>query len=316
MKKKFNWCFIGAGSIAFITAREVCKSDYNNVYSVWNRTYEKAERFGKEFNTKVYKNVEDALNDPEVDGVYIALTNDLHFEYMKKCIKHHKPILCEKPFTKNLKEAKEIFDLAKLNKVYVSEAMWTWHNKSAYKVKELLKDIGNIKEVTCEFSFVGTHVKRLMDINLLGGALLDIGVYGLRYSLELFGMPKNIICVGKLLNGVDLHEEVIFKNDGFNVRHRFAVDEDYGINYKIIGDKGIINVPEFQATKKVELIKDGKTTTFINDVDLYETQFFNVAKEIKKGLLTSKIITKENTLLCMKLMDECRKQMGLIYPNE
>ena len=206
----FNWCFIGAGNISHVVAEQMIRSKTNRIFCVWNRTYEKAIEFAKKYKAIAYKDIEEALNNPNVDGVYIALTNDLHFEYAKKCIEHHKPILCEKPFMMNKKESKEIFRLAKENNVYISEAMWTWHNKIPYQVKEWLKEIGSIKEVECAFSFIGTSVERLINPNRLGGALLDIGVYGLRYSLELFGMPKDIECHGDTSIGVDLNEEVIF----------------------------------------------------------------------------------------------------------
>ena len=311
----FNWCFIGASNIASIVAKEMVGSKTNRIFSVWNRTHEKAVKFGKKYNAIVFDDVDEAISDSRVDGVYISLTNDLHYEYVKMCIEHHKPVLCEKPFMMNVKQSKEIFELARKNKVYLSEAMWTWHNKTAYKVKEWLKEIGEIKEVECAFSFVGTSVDRLINPNKLGGALLDIGVYGLRYSLELFGFPREIKCTGRLFSGVDLNEEVIFQYDNFIVKHRFAIDEDFGIFYRIKGEKGMIEIPFFQAGQKAVLEKENKEI-FIDDSKLYENQFVNVAKEIREGLLESKIITKENTLLCMELMDECRRQIGLMFPNE
>ncbi|MBR0295586.1 MAG: Gfo/Idh/MocA family oxidoreductase [Bacilli bacterium] len=315
----FNWCFIGAGKIADIVAKDMVESKINRVFSVWNRTYEKSIKFAEKYHAKVYKNVEEALNDPLVDGVYIALTNDLHFEYMKKCIEHHKPVLCEKPFTMNKKEAIEIFELAKKNAVYVSEAMWTWHNKCAYQVKDWLKDIGPIKEVECAFSFIGVSkefaIERLINPNMLGGALLDIGVYGLRYSLELFGMPKKIRCSGDVSSGVDLNEEILFIYDEFTVKHSFAVDQDFGIYYRIKGERGFIDAPSFHATNEV-ILKKEKRVVIKDKNNLYETQFANVAKEIQDGLLESRIITKEKTILCMELMDECRRQMGLLFPKE
>lgn len=315
----FNWCFIGAGNITCRVAKELVKSKTNCIFSIWNRTYEKAEKFAKEFGAIAYHTLEEALNDPHIDGFYIALTNDLHAEYMKKCIEHHKPVLCEKPFTGNRKEAEEVFELAKKNKVYVSEAMWTWHNKTAIQVREWLKEIGPIKSVECEFSFIGVSkeyvVNRLVDVNKYGGALLDIGVYGVRYSLELFGLPKEIECHGDISHGVDLSEEIVFSYDGFKVKHRFAVNDDYGSRYIIKGERGTIEVPTFQRAKKATL-KTEKTSVVTDDSDLYEIQFSNVAKEIKDGLLESKFVTKENTLLCMALMDECRRQMGVVFPDE
>lgn len=318
---KFGWCFIGAGSIANKVAKELLKGDNNKIVSVWNRTYSKAEMFAKEFHATAYKNVEEAINDPKVEGVYIAITNDQHYEYMQLCIKHHKHILCEKPFTMDKKQAEEIFRLAKVEGVYVSEAMWTWHNKTANKVKEWVSDnkVGKIKKVKCKFGFPALikkhYATRLKDRNLLGGCLLDLGVYGLRYTLELFGMPKEIECKGHLKGGVDMNERVIFIYDDFIVKHHFSINSLVGESYSIKGDKGKIKVPFFHFAKKAYLVGSNKEQ-FIDDSFLYDRQFINVSKEIDKGLLTSEFVKKDTTIKCMELMDICRRQMGVIYPSE
>ena len=323
MKKKFGWCFIGAGKIAQKCAAQISKGDSCYIASIWNRTTSKAEEFAKKYKAKMYTNVIDAINDPNVEGVYIALTNDKHYEYMKLCILNHKPVLCEKPFTMNEKEAKEIFELAKEHHVYVAEAMWTWFNEPALKVREWVRTnkINNIKEVNCCFAFTGVTpmytVERLVNMDLLGGCLLDIGVYGVRYSLELFGYPKSIECKGNLYKtGSDLNETVIFHYDGFDIKHYFSVTELLMETYTIKGDNGNITAPFFHMTKSVSLKTDKEKENFKIKGFLYEKQFAIAASEIREGLLESRYVTKENTIKCMRLMDEIRKQLGVKYPNE
>ena len=319
--KPFNWCFIGASKIAYKVADEIIKGNNCRIISVWNRTYEKALAFANKYNAKAYKNVIAAIKDKDVDGVYIALTNDQHFKYMKLCIDNNIPVLCEKPFTMNEEEARKIYDISVKKGVYVSEAMWTWHNKCALKVKQWVKEnkVGTIKEVTCSFGFVGVSkeytVERLVNPNLLGGCLLDIGVYGLRYTLELFGYPKDIKCTGTLYNGVDINEEVIFYYDNFKVTHHFSIDEELDGNYIIKGSDGEIIALGFHAAKEARI--SGKyNEIFKDDSLLYERQFANCAKEIKDGIMNDRFISVQNTILCMRLMDECRKQLGVIYPFE
>ena len=146
---KFGWCYIGCGGIANTTAKEISKSENNRIVAVWNRGYAKAEAFAQKYGGTAYKTFEEAVNAPEVEGVYIALTADKHAEYIKKCIKLHKPVMCEKPFTVSAKDAEEIFALAKAEGVYVTEAMWTWHNAAAQQVKTWLEAgrIGEVKDV-------------------------------------------------------------------------------------------------------------------------------------------------------------------------
>ena len=92
---KFGWAYLGVGDIAHGTAKQLRKSENSEIVAVWNRTYEKAEKFAKKFGGTPYHTFEEAVNDPRVEGVYIALTANLHYEYMKKCIELHKPVLCE-----------------------------------------------------------------------------------------------------------------------------------------------------------------------------------------------------------------------------
>ena len=319
--EKFGWAYIGVGQIAKTTARELLKSENNEIVSVWNRTYEKAEKFTKKYGGTAYKTLEEAISDPRVDGVYIALTADRHYEYMKKIIAMHKPILCEKPFTVNADEAKEIFELAKKEGVYVAEAMWTWHNTPALTVRRWLNEgkIGTVKEVSCNYKNPMTTFdknSRLFDANRIGGALLDIGIYGLRYSLELFGKPDRVECRGRMAKGVDLGETVDFYyENGLKVHHEIALDRRFTENYVIKGDKGEISVPWFHMTKKASLKGEEKDEVKTKDL-LYEKQFTNIGQEIRKGLLKSEIIRPEMTIACMEIMDECRKQMGMKYPSE
>lgn len=323
MNNKFGWCFIGASKIAEKCASEILKGDNCYIASIWNRTKSKAVEFAKKYHCKQYDDVLEAINDPNVEGVYIALTNNLHYEYMKLCIFNHKPVLCEKPFTMCEDEAKEIFELAKVHNVYVAEAMWTWFNEPANKIKEWVNNfkIGQIKSVKCSFGFPGVtpinKVERLINPNLLGGCLLDIGVYGLRYSLELFGEPEKIEAKGKLYKtGMDIDEKIIFHYPNFDVIHHFSISKLLFETYRIKGDKGIITSNMFHMTKHVSLKSKEEKIDFFVDNNLYEKQFDIVSKEIREGLLTSRSVLKENTIKCMKLMDICRQELGVIYPKE
>jgi len=315
--EKFKWAYIGCGDIAQITANELFDGE---IVAVWNRTPERAEEFVRKFGGKAYSTAEQAITAPGVEGVYIAVTANLHAEYMKLCIQHRKSILCEKPFTVNAWQAQEIFDYAAREGVYVSEAMWTWHNATARKVKEWIvsKAVGQIKEVNCCYSFPMIKFSkkpRHFQAELIAGALLDIGVYCIRYCYELFGMPKKIICEGRLKDGFDLGEKITLFYEGFQANLIVSRDQSHGEKFEVIGQKGIISVPMFHMAKKA-VLKGERTEKFKDNQNLYGTQFSNVAKEIRSGFLRSEIISPESTVDCLKILDICRDQMGLIYPCE
>lgn len=319
--KKFGWAFLGCGGIAHITAKELVKTPDNRIVSAWNRTPEKADKFVKQYGGTAYATIEECINAPEVEGVYIAVTADRHYDLMKLCIDHGKSVLCEKPFTVNAKQAQEILDYAEQKGVYVSEAMWTWHNATAQQVKTWVRSdvLGQIQQVNSDYSFpmvkLPIQKPRHTSPEMIGGALLDIGVYCVRYCYELFGMPKEILCVGRLSGGVDLAERVTLRYDGFDCNLRIARDENDGERFEIFGQKGTISVPMFHMSQKA-VLKGPRKEKFRDKNLLYGTQFSNVAAEIRSGAKAGVIITPQSTIEVMQILDICRAQMGLVYPCE
>lgn len=317
--RKFGWAYLGCGSIANTTAKELVKTDDNQIVAVWNRTRSKAEKFSKKYGGSVYDTAEEAINAPGVEGVYIALNGDLHAEYTKLCIKNKKPVLCEKPFTVNADETKKIFDYASKEGVYVSEAMWTWHNKIAFQVKKWVRSgvIGEIKSVDCAYTFPMLKFSRnprLTTPSMLGGALLDIGIYAVRYCYELFGMPEKILCKGDM-HAVDYGEKILLKYPGFTAKMNISMTEKVGEFFTIRGTKGMIRVPMFHMARKAILQTDHKQVVKDRSL-LYGSQFSNVAGEIRKGRTSGEKITAESTVEVMRILDECRRQMALVYPVE
>ena len=160
------------------------------LYACSSRSLEKAEAF-RERNgfRKAYGSYEELVKDDEVELIYLATPHSHHFQYMKLCIENHKPVLCEKAFTLNAEQAKEIKRLANENKVFVSEAIWPRYMPSRKIINDVIERgiIGTPKILTANLSYVIYMNKRIVDINLAGGALLDVGVYGLTFALMHFG---------------------------------------------------------------------------------------------------------------------------------
>ncbi|WP_423189845.1 Gfo/Idh/MocA family protein [Alkalibacterium sp. f15] len=317
---KFGWAYIGCGSIAHTTAKELVKTDDNQIVAVWNRTTAKAEEFAKEYGGTVYATAEEAINAAGVEGVYVNVNGDMHAEFTKLSIKNKKPVLCEKPFAVNEKVTKEVFDYAAEKDVYVSEAMWTWHNETALQVKEWVKSgvIGDIQSVDCAFAvplLKHSDNPRLTTPSMLGGALLDLGVYAVRYCYELFGIPEQIKCEGDM-HEVDHAEKIEFQYPGFQAKMHISMKEDAGNFFEIKGTKGAISVPKFNSSKQAYLKTDGKEEVFEMAGLLYGNQFSNVAAEIRAGRKEGEKISGKSTIEVMALLDECRRQMGLVYPQE
>lgn len=318
--KPFGWAFIGCGAIANKVAREIQKDGCGTIVACWNRTKSRAEEFGVKFGATVYETAEEAITAEGVEGVYIATTHDMHGYFTKLCIGHGVPVLCEKPFTVNLKEAQEVFALAKEKNVYVSEAMWTWHNTPALTVRDWVKSgkVGQIKSVYASFAVPMLQFKnnpRLTSPELIGGALMDIGIYPVRYIYELFGMPQKITAQGELMNGIDVTENIIMDYGTFRAELVVSMQKAIGEVLLIKGTDGKIKVPYFHFAKRGRLTGKRRDKFKINSL-LYATQFRQVSEEIRAGKTESAFCPVQSTLDTMALLDECRRQLGVIYPSE
>ena len=125
--KEIKWAVLGTGVIANEMAQALIKNG-KNIYSVANRTHQKAVDFAQKYNIgKVYDNMNDVFTDPEVDVVYITTPHNTHLEFMKKAIENGKHILVEKSITLNSDELNEAISLAKEKGVIIGEAMTIFH---------------------------------------------------------------------------------------------------------------------------------------------------------------------------------------------
>lgn len=143
---------------------------------------------------------------------------------------------------------------------------------------------------------------------------MDLGVYSIRYCYELFGNPESIECVGDV-DEVDYSEKITFHYPSFQATMSVSMVDEGEDYFEIKGSKGSILVPGFHKSKQAILLTD-QEETFEMEGLLYGKQFSNVAAEIRAGKQEGEKISAKSTIDVMVLMDECRKQMGLVFPQE
>ncbi len=321
--KPFRWCFIGAGTLAKKVAKLLLASEDHEIVSVYTRRFEKGEEFAKKYGGKAYDNAADAMKDPNVDGVYIVTPHNSHYEYGKLAMSLKKPTLLEKPFTVNAKQSEELIRLSKENDTYLAEAMWTWFAKAPNEVKKWVEDgeFGKIESCFISFNMNNQHyAPRVSDPKKAGGALLDIGVYPITYAYRLFGYPKSIECVGVLKNGIDLKETIKLVFPGMEatkVTLTSSIVDFKGLEQlKLVGEKAKLHIWGPHCNGRATLKKkQGKSIRFQGPAG-YLHEFNVAAKEIASGLKESPMVPLSCTLDVMKIMDECRRQMGLVYDCE
>ena len=316
----FRWCFIGTGTLARTAAAEITASGRHRVASAYSRRFDAAAQFAGQYGGRAYDNAEDAMKN--ADAVYVVTPHPSHYTYVKQAIGLGKPVLCEKPFTVIGSETRELFELAAEKKVYIVEGMWTWFAPVANKVKEWLDsgEVGEVKQVVTKYLVnVLNYAPRLTDPALAGGAILDSGVYPITYLYRLFGKPTGVACRGVIENGIDLSDEIdLTFADGRTHHISLSIGDDRREEYiRICGTRADIFADHFHYADRVEMTdREGKLirafegkTTLLNEFDL-------TAGEIRSGRKESAFVPPQATMDVMDIMDECRRQIGLVYPFE
>lgn len=322
---KYNFGIIGCGNIATKFADTLNKLDLP-LLGVASRNINKAIEFGKRFNAiNCYGDYEEMLQNPEINIIYIATPHGLHYEHLKLCLKYNKNIICEKAFTLNHLEAEEILALAKEKNCLVMEAMWTRFLPGILKLKEIVesKIYGDIKEIDAEFCFYGNQDEnyRLQNNNLGGGALLDVGIYPLTLAHLLLGNPLKIEANGSISkNNIDLDNStsLTYKNAVAKLKSSFIYQ---GNRYsKITLDKAIITLDAFWKCERMEILdlitKEITICDFPFDINGFEYQVISFIKTLENNEIENKTMQHQTTIDMLKIMDEIRKQIGVIYNNE
>lgn len=350
-----NWGILGAGNISGKFVHDLVLNNTENeeikhkIVSVGCSSHTKGQDFiaahkvTKENNEGVIpivQSYDEFYVNKDIQAVYIGTPHVFHKEQVIQCLNNGLHVLCEKPFTLNEKDSKELFELAKEKNRYLMEGVWTRFLPVVKQLKSKVQEdkvLGDVFRMIMDFSFDPDlpnveESSRIRDINLGAGALLDIGIYCLTYSRLLLDTKlgndhtpfdfKSVMTVDPT-DGVDYNTSMLFKYE--TGEHAILsctnlVDKQSPFA-RIEGKKGhaelyAINPARLRSFKLV--LKNGETHEFKDDTDyigfIHEANA--MAKDLEAGKLTSEVIPPEETLLVMGLMDKVRYEHGLIYPSE
>ena len=328
MTKTIKWGIIGLGSISRKFATGLKSAADAELYAVASRSQEKADAFGDEFGaTKKYGSYEALANDPDVDAVYIGTPHPMHKPNTLLCLNAGKHVLCEKPFAVNSSEVKEMIALAREKNLFLMDAVWTRYFPVMIKLRELLaeKAIGDVMLVQSDFGFrTGTidADKRAYNLDLAGGALLDVGIYPIQLASMVYGkQPTDIVSqvtIGS--TGVDELSVTVFKYDEYEMATiTTAIRMNTPHETRIMGSKGMILIPDWwhptEMTVKIQG-EDPQTYTYALDGNGYNYEAEEVGRCIREGLTESDVMPLDETLAIVDTMDRIREQWGLRYPSD
>lgn len=215
---KYKWASLGTGVIANELAQAL-EALGGKLYSVANRTYDKGVTFAEKYGIeKVYKEIDEVFEDPEVDIIYISTPHNTHINFLRKALAAGKHVLCEKSITLNSEELAEAIQLAEENQVKLAEAMTIFHMPIYRKLSEIVESgkLGPLKVIQMNFGSYKEYdmTNRFFNRNLAGGALLDIGVYSLSFvRWFMTSQPTEMVSQVKLApTGVDEQAGILLTN--------------------------------------------------------------------------------------------------------
>lgn len=321
-----NVGILGAGRIAVMMARTLNGMEEAHAYAVASRDIERAEEFARDNQVeKAYGSYEEMLLDEKVDLVYIATPHSHHLEHGKMCIDHRKPVLCEKSFTANAAQAKELLAYAKEKEVFITEAIWTRYMPSRKLLDDIIAggEIGEPMSLTANLGYALTHKERMTALELAGGALLDVGIYPLNFASMVFGndIEKMTSSCVKWETGVDAQDAVIltYKDGKMATLHTgmLAATEQYGIVY---GTKGYIIAHNINNMDKIQVFSPERK--LIREVQIpeqitgYEYEVLACKKALEEGKLECEEMPHSETIRMVEWMDSLRADWGIKYPFE
>ena len=317
---------LGPGRIADTVTPALVALPEIECYAVASRNLERAKAFAEKFGfEKAYGSYEEMLSDPEVQLVYITTPHSHHYEQILLCLEYGKNVICEKAFTVNAEMAKKVFAVAKEKGLYVAEAIWTRYMPSRKMIQDIIDSgiIGKLNVVTGNLSYDIDWKERLVDPALAGGALLDVGIYGLNFALMHFGNEIERVesSVWMTPSGVDGMESItlFFKDGRMAVLNHsmYARSDRKGIFH---GEKGYVVVENINNPNAINVYNDSDELLAHYDVpeqiNGYEYEFMEAVRCIEAGRKESDSMPAGETIRVMELMDTLRKQWGLVYPME
>ena len=265
------------------------------------------------------------LLNSNVDTVYIALPNNLHFEYAKKALEANKNVIIEKPITTNYKEALILSKLARERKLFIFEAITTQYLPNYKKIKELVHTLGDIKIVQCNYSQYSSRYNSFKEGNILpafdpkcaGGALMDLNIYNIHYVVGLFGKPKNVEYYPNIERGIDTSGILILEYDDFKCVCIGAKDCKAPIANNIQGNNGCIyqDTPANTCMGFEVLMNDGTKKIFNeNNYDhRMINEFIEFVKIVESNDLEACYKMLDHSLIVSEIQTIARKKAGIIF---
>lgn len=338
-EQRVRWGILATGGMSATFTADLVDLPDAEVVAVASRSAEPAKAFAERFGIpRAYGDWESLARDEEVDVVYVATPHSAHRAAAGLMLEAGRHVLCEKPFTLNAREARELVALARDNGRFLMEAMWMYCHPMVRRLKALVDDgaIGRVRSLQADFGLAGHLLPearngalpashRLRDPALGGGALLDLGVYPVSFTQLLLGEPSDVVARAVLSEeGVDLQTGALLSwESGALASVHCSIVGGTATSASVTGSKGRIDIPYgFFFPDRFTLHRDGRDPEeFTADpADGPRASLKHEATEVMRALRAgeteSPLVPLDATLAVMRTLDTIRERVGVRYPGE
>jgi len=323
-----RWGYMGTGFIAQVVAEDF-KIAGLHIQAVGSRHLESAKAFAdKNGISDVHGSYAELVANPTVDIIYISTLNSFHYENALLAINAGKHVLLEKPFTMDAQQAIKLQAAARAKNVFLMEAMWTRFLPSMDAVFEVIESglIGTPHHVSADHSQylpIENH-GRVWNLQFGGGALLDLSIYTISFAARVLGLPDEVLAVGRLtFEGVDESNSVLFTyEDGSQAALTASINNAGPCNAVVLGTKGSIEIDGTFYAQTTFTVYDNHR----NIVKRYDTppvagtgrqlQAIEAERCIAAGLIESPIMSVEESVDLMQVLDDIRLELGVVWDYE
>lgn len=322
---------IGAGMIAQEVLTFIGEIENIEVVAIaaTPRSAEKLRNFSEKYGiSKYYTAYEELLANPEIEVVYVALPNNLHYEVMDKALDAGKDIICEKPFTANVNQALKIFKKAEAKGKIILEATSNRFIPNALRVKEEISKLGKIKIVSFNYSQYSSRYDRFkagdiapaFSLENAGGALMDLNIYNIDYVINLFGRPKDVRYFPNIDKSIDTSGICLLDYEDFKAVCIGAKDSSASLINTIQGEEGTIEIPgAINNFGSYKIKKTGGDYEEFNENEeksrLYY-EFVEFEKIIRARDMERVEKLKEITLITAETLNQARIEAGIFFPAD
>ena len=322
----FKWGILGPGGIAKAFAEDLKLLQGHSIAAVGSRSISNAQSFADTYGGSAYGSYEDLVADSQVDAIYVATPHPAHKDNVILALNAGKPVLCEKPFSVNAIDAQQMVDAATKNNVALMEAMWARFLPHYAKVREIVASgvLGPILTIHADHGqrLADRNIPRLVEPELAGGALLDLGIYPVSFAHMILGNPTSVTSSAVLTEkGVDAQTSMIFDYaDGAQAVLNTTMIEQTPCRAVVAGLNGWLEIDRtfYNPASMRVVLNDGTITEYPNTYQGHGLrEQADVFKQlVLSGAKQSEILNWKDTVDIMKTLDTVRAQIGLKYPFE